>query len=331
MITINNTIDPAAWKELVANSSTANFFQTKECYDFYASLSFLDPFIFGVTEDNELKGVIVGYIQKDGGKIKQFFSKRAIVIGGALLADDISSGTLSALLLHCSIQLKKRAIYIEFRNFNDYSRHKYVFAKYGFEYMPHLNFHIDCSSEDIVNQNLGKSRKRDIKTSLRDGATFINTPTLDNVRDYYTILHDLYTTKVKTPLFPFEFFEQLYYQPFSKFLLIALNDKIIGGTVCVVLGDKTIYEWFACGIDGAYKNIYPSTLATYSGIKYTYENNISRFDMMGAGKPEDSYGVRDFKAKFGGALVEYGRFIHITNPLLYNIGKLGVKILKKIK
>ena len=52
--------------------------------------------------------------------------------------------------------------------------------------------------------------------------------------------------------------------------------------------------------------------------------------MMGAGKPDDGYGVRDFKAKFGGQLVEHGRFLHVMNPLLYNIGKLGVKLLKKV-
>lgn len=328
MITTNNTIDPVAWKELVANSSTANFFQTKECYDFYASLSFLEPFVFGVTDNNVLKGVIVGYIQKDGGKLKQFFSKRAIVIGGALLADDISSEALRELLTHCKSQLRKRAIYVEFRNLNDYSAYKEIFSKSGFEYVPHLNFHVDCSSEDIVNQHLGKSRKRDIKTSLRDGASYVDAPTIDQICDYHEILNELYTKKVKTPLFPIAFFKQLYHQPFSRFLLIELNEKIIGGSVCVVLENKVVYEWFACGIDGQYKNIHPSTLATFSGIKYAYENGISRFDMMGAGKPEDSYGVRDFKEKFGGVLVEYGRFIHIANPLLYNIGKLGISILK---
>ncbi len=52
--------------------------------------------------------------------------------------------------------------------------------------------------------------------------------------------------------------------------------------------------------------------------------------MMGAGKPQEDYGVRDFKSQFGGELVEYGRFIHVRNSLLYKIGKLGVKILKKI-
>ena len=52
--------------------------------------------------------------------------------------------------------------------------------------------------------------------------------------------------------------------------------------------------------------------------------------MMGAGKPDDDYVVRDFKAKFGGQLVEHGRFLHVLNPLFYNIGKIGVKLLKKV-
>jgi lipid II:glycine glycyltransferase (peptidoglycan interpeptide bridge formation enzyme) len=52
--------------------------------------------------------------------------------------------------------------------------------------------------------------------------------------------------------------------------------------------------------------------------------------MMGAGKPDESYGVRDFKAKFGGQLVEHGRFQIVLSPLLYEIGKMGVKMMKKL-
>ena len=52
--------------------------------------------------------------------------------------------------------------------------------------------------------------------------------------------------------------------------------------------------------------------------------------MMGAGKPDEGYGVRDFKARFGGTMVEEGRFIHVSHPVLYSIGKIGVKLLKGI-
>ena len=136
--------------------------------------------------------------------------------------------------------------------------------------------------------------------------------------------------KVKTPLFPFDFFEKLFQLSDSYFLLVEYSDKIVGGTVCVGLKGKALYEMFACGQDGVYKNIFPSELATFSGIQQAVNNGYPVFDMMGAGKPDDGgYGVRDFKLKFGGELVEFGRYDYICNHLLYNIGKLGVKLLKK--
>jgi hypothetical protein len=35
--------------------------------------------------------------------------------------------------------------------------------------------------------------------------------------------------------------------------------------------------------------------------------------------------------EYGGQLVEHGRYIKILNPLLYKIGKLGLKIIAKLK
>lgn len=308
-----------------------NWFQTEECFSFYQSLGFIEPFRCSVERNGVEKGRIVGYIQKDGGRQKQFFSRRAIINGGPMLADDITADELARLLTKCKRQLKKKAIYVESRNFNDYSPFKDIFARAGFVYEPHYNFHVDTSSHEIVDANMGKSRKRDVKTSLRDGAVVEDHPTLDEVRKFYSVLEHLYRTKVKTPLFPFSFFEKLYQSSFGRFLLVKYNDSIIGGTVCVC-GDDTMYEWFACGEDGIYKNIYPSTVATYAGIRYAAEHGYARFDMMGAGAPGDGgYGVRDFKAKFGGQLVEHGRFKCVLNKPLYLVGTLGVKIMKRIK
>ena len=324
-------IDTQQWNRLLQSSSTKSFFQTQGCYDLYAAnKSFMKPFFMGVEDEGVLKGVIVGFIQSDGGMVKRFLSRRAIINSGPLLADDISDESLTMLLNHCKKSLRGKAIYVEFRNYEDYSQYKNIFQRCGFEYVPHLNFHIDTTSEEIVNQNLGKSRKRDIRTSFRDGAEVVENPTTDDLRQFYDILNDLYANKVKTPLYPLSFFEHLLQQSYSKFLLVRLNGKIIGGTVCVCLPEHAIYEWFACGEDGVYKNIYPSTVATYAAIQYAAKNGYHHFDMMGAGKPDESYGVREFKAKFGGQLVEYGRFLSVISPLLYEIGKTGVKIMKKL-
>lgn len=308
-----------------------NWFQSDECLNFYRRLSFVEPFECTVERNGDVKGRIVGYVQKDGGRIKQFLSRRAIINGGPMLSGDITEAEVQELLDSCRRQMGGRAIYAEIRNFDDYSQYRDVLGKFGWRYEPHYNFHIDTSSMEVVEAHLGKSRKRDIRTSFRDGATIGEAESPDEVKALYAILETLYTTKVKTPLFSFEFFEKLYAEPWGRIFVVRFEGRIVGGTVCVC-GDDTVYEWFACGEDGISKSVFPSTLATYSGIKYAAENGYKRFDMMGAGAPGDGgYGVRDFKAKFGGELVEHGRFKCVLNPFLYRIGTIGVKIMKKLK
>lgn len=321
-------IDLQAWKNLIDKSPTATWFQTPEAYAFYSSVQEeMEPFCFAISHENTLQGVIIGYITKVSSRIVQFFSRRAIIIGGPLLDEHISDEVLSTLLLNVKKSLRE-VIYIETRNFNDYSRWKLVFEKCGFIYQPHLNFHVDTSSQEMVGHNFSESRKRDIRTTIREGVTPVYKPTIEQVRAYYEILNDLYKTKVRTPLFDWEFFEKLYRVEHAHYILTEYLGHIIGGTIVMELPNKAMYEWYECGLDGVGEHIYPSTYATYLGLTYAAEHDCPLFDMMGAGQPNVPYGVRDFKAKFGGELVEHGRYLYVRNPMLYWIGKMGVKWLK---
>lgn len=325
-------IDREVWSALVKASVTGNWFQTPEVYEFYASQPELfKPFAFGVTNDERLRGVCVGYVTVEKNALKQILTRRAIIIGGPCLAANATDAEVTELMKAVRKELKSEAIYVETRNFNDYSRWKSAFAAAGFDYVPHLNFHVDTSSVEVVDANLGKSRKRDIRTTIREGVSVIEHPTDEQVCEYYKVLENLYRTKVKTPLFPLSFFLALNKHKDGRLLLTEYQGKIIGGTVCVEQANKCVYEWFVCGEDGVYPHVYPSSYATYAGIKYAAEQGCARFDMMGAGKPDEAYGVRDFKARFGGKEVEHGRFLCITKPVLYQIGVLGVTILKKLK
>lgn len=322
-------IEAVEWRALEV-SETANWFQTREAYAFYSAVpEEMQPFCFAAEEDSRLVGVMQGYLTQTGSRLKQWFTRRAIIVGGPMLSDTISDAALEQLLLTARRQLSSQAIYIETRNFNDYSRWRPVFDRCGFAYQPHLNFHVDTSSAEQMEALISKSRKRDIKTSLRDGATLVEQPTLEQVHAFYAILLQLYRTKVKTPLPSWRFFEMLYQQPHAQFLLVAFEGQIIGGTACVCLPGKAVYEWYVCGKDSRYEHIFPSSLATYSGMRYAADNGYPRFDMMGAGKPNETYGVRDFKARFGGKEVEHGRFLYVCKPLLYAIGVCGVKWIKR--
>lgn len=330
VIVENSLINRESWGGLVQESSVATWFQTPQAYDFFDGLPFLEAFAVAVAEDGHVKGVVVGYVQKDGGNLKQFFSRRAIIIGGPLLSDLISDEELARLLAALKTKLKKKAIFIETRNLHDYSHWRCVFEQAGFAYEPHLNFQVDCSSKEIVWKNLKENRRRQIKKALAAGVRIEEAFSEEEVLKFYGLLADLYRKKVKTPLFPAEFYLEFYRKGYGKYLVVKDNDEIIGGIMCPVLDGKTIYELFVCGNDAQYKNKYPSVMATWAAIDYALANHIERFDFMGAGKPDEAYGVREFKSKFGGDLVEQGRYCCVCKPILYAIGKLGVKILKKI-
>ena len=308
-----------------------NIFQSDTFYEFLESLSFLEAFKVEVARDGVTKGRILGYIQKDGGRVKQFFSRRAIVNGGPMLADDITEKEIGELLHKCVETLRHKAIYIEFRNYADYSEYREVFERCGFEYEPHYNFHIDTSNRENIDKNMHKNPKRTIKASLAAGAEIVENPSKEEAMCWYEILRNLYSLKVHTPLFPKIFFVKAYETNFIKPLLVRYQGEIIGGGLYVI-GNNCVYEWFICGKDGEINKVYPSTLGTYAGMCYAAEHKCERFDMMGAGSPNDGgYGVRDFKAKFGGELVEHGRFRYVCNKTLYNMGVLAVKGMKSIK
>ena len=320
-------IEAAAWRALEV-SETANWFQTREAYAFYSAVpGEMRPFCFAAEEDGRLVGVLQGYLTQAGNRLKQWFTRRAIIVGGPMLSDTISDAALEQLLLTARRQLSSQAIYIETRNFNDYSRWRPVFDRCGFAYQPHLNFHVDTSSADFL-LKMNSSRRRQIRKGVENGAVLEEAQSEKDVRMFYLILKDLYATKVKTPLFVENFFLTFYRMRCGKILLVKKDEKVIGGIMCPILNNQTIYEWFVCGLDVNYHEQYPSVLATYSAMAYAHKNGISRFDFMGAGTPDTTYGVRDFKARFGGKEVEHGRFLHVCKPLLYAIGVCGVKIRK---
>lgn len=323
-------IDPAAWDILSKTSPVKSWFQTREAFLFFDSLGFVDAFVVAVTESDQLKGVVVGYVQGDGNWLKQRLSRRAIIVGGPLLDCDITEVQLSAMLKAMRDQIRGKAIYVETRNLNDYSKWRGVFEGCGFSYQKHLNFHLDTSSKSTIDNNLSRTRKRHIRVGLRDGAVMEPVCNDSEAAEFYQILSDLYRHKVRKPLPPQEFFLKLRRLSSARLLAVKYQGHVIGGMAYVELQGSVGYEWYVCGMDDTYKNLYPSELATYAGLEYAANNGCTRFDFMGAGKPDVPYGVRDFKALFGGMLVEHGRFLLINNPLLFKLGKTVVNLLGKL-
>ncbi len=307
-----------------------NFFQSSQAFRLFQALDNYKPIIILAEENEEILGSILAVFISEGNGLKGHFSNRCIVWDGPLVKND-NNIVFNALLNQLNEIASKKAIYTEFRNFRNLSEQKTLFENRGYIFHEHFNYIVSVSSLEEAKAKLSNSKKRQINKSIINGAGVIEADLIEQVKEFYDILKNLYNKKVKKPLSPFDLFEKFFnLKDLGKFFLIQYNGKIIGGIMCPIYKDK-IYEWYICGLDGEFENIYPSVLATWAPIEYAAKNGIKYFDFLGAGSADSDYGVREFKSKFGGELNNYGRFVRINKPILYKIGKIGLKFYNILK
>ena len=329
IILTNENIPLTAWQNFLLISPHSTPFQTPEFYNLFNSVSGLSANAIAISQSDKILALAVITFQKESG-LKGYFSRRCIIYGGPL-ADPEFPEAFDLLLQKISLSVSKKCIYIETRNLTDYNNYKETFHKYHWNYIPYVNFHVVTSDKAAMINSMSKSRMRQISKAEKSGVVWREAKSVEEIAVFYSILKKLYQTKVKKPLFTFSFFKGFFERGIGRLLLVYYRDEIIGGIMCPIMPEKAIYEFYICGLDKEYKDQYPSVMATWAAMEYANQNNIPLFDFMGAGKHNDQYGVRDFKARFGGELVEYGRFIKINRPLLYKIGKLGLKAIKKFR
>jgi lipid II:glycine glycyltransferase (peptidoglycan interpeptide bridge formation enzyme) len=330
-------IDFERWNDFVNNHPKGTVFQSVEMFQLFKNSRKFDPVPVMTMEDGKVTGLLLAVIIREYSNFMGYFSARTVVYGGPLIDIELkeTDQVLDELLKELIFRVKNKSVFIQFRNFTDVHDSKKVFLQNGFRYLERLNYLVDTSSEEVVKQRISSSKLRQIKKGLKAGAVIAEPESVKEVKEFYEILVYLYKYKVKKPLPGWNFFENFYEQSKTGKLgiirLVKYNDRVIGGILSPVFNNKSIYEWYVCGLDEEFKNLYPSVLATWAAIDYALKNNILTFDFMGVGVPNRDYGVREFKAKFGGDLVNYGRFGRINNKFVYVITEVGFNILSLLK
>lgn len=324
----NDNIPVGLWEDFLKYNKHSSPFQSHGFYRLFNSVRGFSAIAVAISEGEVLKALVVVTIQQEKG-LADLFSRRAIIYGGPMVEDECPHA-LDILLKEVDHITGGRVIYTETRNLSDFSGLTGVFETNGYSYVPWLNFMVDTSDHASMVKRVSSSRLRQIKKARQKSVICKEAVSLEEVLSFYGILKGLYEKKLHKPLPPEEFFVRFHEAGIGKIILVWTDNKIIGGIMCPVLAGRVIYEFYVCGLDDEYDGFYPSVMATWSAMEYASEAGIPVFDFMGAGKPDEGYGVRDFKARFGGELVTYGRFIKINRPLKYKIGTTALKLMKHL-
>jgi len=311
---IIHSIPDGEWQELLSVSPTASWWQSPACYEALRHCpTDLTVFAVGVERQNDdgstrLVALCMGYIPRDKWLLREYFSRRAIIQAGPLLAPDCSED--EAELLMSTIRRLGKArdvIYVETRNFADYSPWREAFCRAGFSYAAHYDVHIAI---DGWRKRMSESTCRNIKKLLDAGHSWQATQDATDICDWYALLSRLYRRKVHRPLLSLDLMRTMIESGAAVLLVTRSAEGKTDGGVLLTIAGGVAYEWYICG----------DALATYAALCYAEQSQLRLLDTMGAGEPDKPYGVRDFKLRMGGTLLEYGRYRAVLKTTLWRIG-----------
>lgn len=325
-------VEEQSWDSFVEKHPNGNIFQTRH-YFFLHHLHYnCVPFGYVVLEDDNILGVMVGVIYQNYFRPVNYFTKRAVVIGGPLIKDN-DSQVFTFLLEQVTKLQRRKCIYMQIRNLWDTNSFRSNFEKTGFVYEEHLDIIHDLTlPKEIINSKISKNRRGNINKSINKGTNFAEIVNFQVYKSGVELIQKTYD-RVNLPSPSNEFFynsfirlnKSGYLRAFGAF---ADNDLI--GIRLELCYKGLIYDWYA-GSDDRFKNRYPNDFLPYHILHWGNENGFEKFDFGGAGKPDKPYGVRDHKLKFGGELVNFGRYEKVNQPLIMFFSKAAFRLLQILK
>jgi hypothetical protein len=331
---IVQNLDETSWKNFVDNHPQGNIFHTPEMFRVFAQTKGHTPSLWAAVDNNNCPLALLLPIQVTlmNGPFRQL-TTRAIVYGGVLAAPGPEGKNALVMLLQSyKREAKGSALFTELRNLSDLSEIQPVLGENDFLFEGHLNYLINLNrpAEDVL-QSIGQRTRKKIRKGLRDGFVQMSEATNPTELDHwYDVLQKTYSN-AQVPLADRSLFEaafkELYPRGMAKFLLAEVNG--VTAACSVELPYKNIiYGWYG-GSDREYSDYLPNEMLIWHILEWGANNGYHLYDFGGAGKPDEEYGVRDFKAKFGGDLVNYGRNTYVHNPTLLKLSRQGYEVYRR--
>lgn len=322
------------WGNFVLDCPPGNVFHTPEMFRVYSRTKDFSPTLWAAVDDINRPLALFTPVQIslfDG--LMRLFSTRAVAYGSVLCTPDPEGRkALSMLLEAYNRETRSQALFTELRNIASLEELQPILREQGFDYEEHLNYLIDLRRlpEEIFN-GFGRRTRKNMRRGLRQGSIQIGV--VDDRKDIpacYDLLRQVYKF-ARVPLADRSLFESAFDLLYPKGMImitVARVGQALAAVSFELLYKGVIYGWYG-GTDRAYSSHVPNELLMWHILKWGAEHGYQWYDFGGAGKPDEDYGVRDFKAKFGGELVNFGRNTCVHKPRLLALSKLGYSAMRR--
>ncbi len=322
----------------VKSHAHGNIFQTPEMYEVYSRTKNYEPVFVGLVDSTgNLVGTLVSAIQKEFGGPLGIFSSRCVTWGGPLIKENIEDRdkkmALDTMLKYQNEIAGKKSIYMQFRNLWDMSKYRKAFERYGYAYEDHLDIFIDLTkSEEELWSQMKKNRRKSVKKAKKANMDFSEYDESSEFEAFFELIKNTYE-RVKIPLADISLFlsaiSVLRPKDMAHFFCVKKEDKMIASRIVLTYKD-IVYDWYA-GSNEEGNREHANEYLVWNIFLWAKERGYSVFDFGGAGNPHKPYGPREFKLRFGGEVVNYGRYQNVFKKRTLKMAEKGLEIMKKLK
>jgi serine/alanine adding enzyme len=327
-------LDQATWREFVDQEPTGNIFHSPEMFEAFLRTDGYRPNLWAAVdaESHPLALFVPVEIRLVRGPLR-YLTTRAVAYGSVVCKrDQRGQGALAVLLHRYSREVERSVLFTELRNMADMQDVQHVLVNRGFEFQEHVNFLIDltCSPDEIW-ARIRSNARRNIRKAEKLNVHVREANDMADIDRAYSVLVQAYN-RLRVPLPPASLFRAAFeiLAPVNMMrVLLASVEGVTVGALTLLLHKRVALYWYT-GILRQHATYRPADLLAWRGLQLSRELGMQTFDFGGAGIPQRDYGVRDFKAKFGGNLVNFGRNTRIHAPIRFDLGQAAYRAWRRV-
>ena len=333
-IRVVRSLDESSWRRFVEGNPRSNVFHTPEMFQVFSKAEGHRPELWAAADGDRVLALFLPVRLTMGNRALAFLTTRAVCYG-SVLYDQSPQGIagLTAVLRDYVDATGRSTLFTELRNMSDLTDARHVLTGCGFAHEDHLNYLVSLDGPlDEIFSRIGRRTRKQIRRGLRRGRVTIREATDSaDVATCYQLLRRTYAA-ARVPLAHPSLFEAAFelLSPLGMvtFPMAWIDETCVAASVELVYGD-TVYGWYGA-VDRRFTSDTPNELLAWHVLRWAAQHGYRMYDFGGAGRPDEEYGVRRFKSKFGGALVNYGRDVRRHAPWRLAVSRVGYALYQRL-
>ena len=320
--------DPELWDAYVRSHPKGCVFHLSDMLEAFSATPKHEVFArMTVSDEGRVLALLAAVRVETLSGLASGFASRSIFYAEPICEfSNAGDAALRGLIAEHDGSMQRRTLFAEVRYIAAADWERQPLESAGYEFADYLNYEVDTrlASETLFRQ-LGKSTRNKIRRSDKRDIDILVDTSHGGIERMYPLVCTSYD-RAGIPVVDIALFHETLDRLPAGSVQIRIarfeGQDVAAGIGLVFRG--RFFAWY--GGARRIQGLPPFDCLTWDEIRWCADHGMDCYDFGGAGWPEEEYGPRDFKAKFGGELVHYGRHRKVYRKLATTLAKQSFRI-----